>query len=459
MHKLYTTRHKTQQEKFMQSSLPSPHVIILAAGKGTRMRSDLPKVLHPVAGRSMLGHVLDVAGTLDASIQVVVGEHMQEYRQTITDLQPEATQIVQREQLGTGHAVQVAYANYAANYAGEAEQVIVLYGDTPLITPATLKALQGALAVHDLVVLGMRPHDPAQYGRLVCDNNNTLQAIVEYADATPQERAISLCNSGVMAMRCTILREQLPNLRNDNAKGEYYLTDLVALARAAGKSCGVVEAAESELRGVNNRAELAAVEAIWQQRTRQHWLLEGVSMQAPETVFFHYDTKLAPDVSLEPHIWFGKGVQVAGGVHIRAYSHIEGAVIGTNASIGPYARLRPGAILAEDVHLGNFVEVKNSTLHAGVKAGHLSYIGDAEIGEQTNIGAGTITCNYDGKHKHKTIIGRDAFIGSNTALVAPVVVGDGALIAAGSTITKDVPKDALAFARARQMVREKYSVF
>lgn len=415
--------------------------IILAAGLGTRMRSSLPKTLHRLGGQSMLRHLLASCASVFDRIVVVLGPDMEAVRREAAP----HTCVVQAERLGTAHA-----ALQAAGHFGEG-QVAVLYADNPLIRPQTLRRLLAGQTQRRLSLLAFRPADPGQYGRVVTDDGGLVERIVEYADATPDERGIGLCNAGVLCAAAADMRRWLQAVRNDNAKGEYYLTDLVALARADKRPVHAVEAPADELAGVNSRAELARAEATLQGWLREAAMDAGVTMTDPSSVFLSADTKLAADVTIEPNVVFGPGVTVASHVLIRAFSHIEGASIGSGSIVGPFARLRPGARLDTDVHVGNFVEIKASSLASGVKANHLSYLGDATVGEGTNIGAGTITCNYDGASKHRTAIGAHVFIGSDVALVAPVTVGDGAVVAAGSVITEDVAADALALARGRQV--------
>lgn len=423
----------------------SSAAIILAAGLGTRMRSTRPKVMHPLAGRPMIRHLLSACEARFGRIVVVVGPDMPELERTVA---PHGV-AVQRERLGTGHAALQA----APLLGGHDGDVAVLYGDNPLVSEATIGRLLAARAEADLVLLAMRPAEPGRYGRVVTGADGMVERIVEWADADEAERAIGLCNAGVVCARGPELVRWLSAVKNDNAKGEYYLTDVVALARAEGRRVRAVEAPEAELRGINSRAELAAAEAVLQGQLRAVALDAGVTMQAPETVFLAHDTLLSPDVVLEPHIVFGPGVTVEEGAMIRAFSHLEGCVVKRDAIIGPYARLRPGTVVEPRAHVGNFVELKATTLGQGAKANHLSYLGDATIGAGANIGAGTITCNYDGVNKHRTEIGEGAFIGSDTALVAPVKVGARALVGAGSVITADVPDDALAIARGHQAVK------
>ena len=427
----------------------STALIILAAGKGTRMMSDTPKVLHEIAHAPMLWHAMRAGQALAPDRTVVVTGHDAEaVAKSARAYDPDATCVLQEEQLGTGHAV--AQARPALDgFSGDA---IVLYGDTPFISEETLAAMQAARQTHDVVVLGFEPADPGRYGRLVTEGTSLLR-IVEWKDATDEERAITLCNSGVIAADSATLFDLLDNVGNDNASGEYYLTDVVSLARDRGLSATVVRCPESETLGINSRAELSAAEQQFQSLARAALIEDGVSLQAPDTVFLAWDTVIGRDAQIEPNVIFGPGVTVETGARIRAFSHLEGCHVSRGAVVGPYARLRPGAELSEDVHVGNFVEVKNATLAAGVKANHLTYIGDADVGERTNIGAGTITCNYDGVFKHRTRIGRDAFIGSDTMLVAPISVGDGAMTGSGSTITEDVPPGALGLGRAKQVTK------
>jgi bifunctional UDP-N-acetylglucosamine pyrophosphorylase/glucosamine-1-phosphate N-acetyltransferase len=422
--------------------------VILAAGLGTRMKSAQPKAAQRIGGRAMLQHLTMAAAHVFERVVVVVGPDMP----VLEALAAPHDVVVQHERLGTGHAARVAAAAFGDGL------VAVFYGDNPLLTPATMAALQGRAATGDagLVVLGMRPATPGAYGRLVMEDG-FLVRIVEAVEATEAERAITLCNAGGFVAQAADLRRWLQAITPGNAKGEYYLTDIVALARAEGVRVAVYEAAAEECLGVNSRAELAAAEAVFQSRARQAAMAAGVAMLAPETVFFAADTELAADVTVGPYVVFGPGVRIGPGVEVKAFSHLEDCVVGEGASIGPYARLRPGADIGPGAHVGNFCEIKASTLGPGAKVNHLTYIGDAEIGAATNIGAGTITCNYDGKAKHRTKIGANAFIGSNAALVAPVSVGDGASVAAGSVITEDVPQGALAFGRARQVIKERPS--
>ena len=423
----------------------SAAAIILAAGLGTRMRSTRPKVMHALAGRPMIRHLLAACEARFGRVVVVVGPDMPDLEAAVA---PHDV-AVQRERLGTGHAALQAMSQLG----GHPGDIAVLYGDNPLVTEATLGRLLAARAEADLVLLAMRPADPGRYGRVVTAPDGMVERIVEWADADAADRAIDLCNAGVVCAASADLFRWLSAVKNDNAKGEYYLTDVVALARAEGLRVRAIEAPEAELRGINSRAELAAAEAELQSRLRLAALEAGVTMTAPETVFLCHDTRLGPDVVVEPHVVFGPGVTVGEGATIRAFSHLEGCVVKRDAIIGPYARLRPATVVEARAHVGNFVELKATTLGEGAKANHLAYLGDASIGAGANIGAGTITCNYDGVHKHRTDIGQGAFIGSNTALVAPVQVGARALVGAGSVITRDVPDDALAIARGQQSVK------
>jgi bifunctional UDP-N-acetylglucosamine pyrophosphorylase/glucosamine-1-phosphate N-acetyltransferase len=424
--------------------------VVLAAGEGTRMRSLRPKALHAVGGRSLIAHVLAAAGRKGAQTAVVIGPGQAAVAAEVKRVDPAAEVYVQTERRGTAHAV-LAARKAIARGVGE---ILIVLADTPLITPATLDRLMRALgAGAGVAVLGFRPSDPAGYGRLVVEGGE-LVAIREEKDAKPAERALTLCNAGAMALDGRHALAILDKIDDRNAKREFYLTDAVAIARAMGLKVVVIETEEDEVRGINTRAQLAEAEAVLQRRLRQQWMEAGVTMVAPETVFLSADTKLAKDVVIEPHVVFGEGVVVEEGALIRSFSHLEGAHVGRGARVGPFARLRPGTDLGADVHIGNFVEVKAASIEAGAKANHLAYIGDARVGEGANVGAGTITCNYDGAAKHHTDIGKGAFIGSNAALVAPVAIGDGAYVGSGSVITHDVPADALAVARGRQVVKE-----
>ena len=424
----------------------SNSVIILAAGKGTRMESDLPKVLHHLAGAPMLLHVMKSSATLEPEQLVIIAGHGADAVSAVARDYNETAQVVlQSEQLGTGHAVSQA-KSALADCTGD---VIVLYGDTPFVRPETLQALLAARKTADIVVLGFQAANAGRYGRLVMQGS-AVSRIVEYKDASEQERAITFCNSGVICAKADVLFSLLEAVGNDNASKEYYLTDIVQLANDRNLSVAAVHCDEAETMGINSRAELAQAEASFQSRTRMEMMALGVSLTAPETVYFAYDTVLGRDSQVEPNVVFGPGVTVENGARIRAFSHLEGCHISSGAVVGPYARLRPGAELAENVRIGNFVEIKNARIEDGAKVNHLSYIGDANIGEASNIGAGTVTCNYDGVGKHHTEIGASVFIGSNTMLVAPVTVGDAAMTASGSVITKNVEPGALAIARSEQ---------
>ena len=425
--------------------------VILAAGDSTRMKSSKSKVLHDVGNRPMIAHVVDAvrrAGIAD--IALVVGRDAERVTEAARIDGVSVSPYLQTERLGTGHAVLMAREAIARGY----DDILIAYGDVPLLTDAPLRQARAGLAEgQDVVVIGFETATPTGYGRLLTENG-ALVAIREEKDATEAERRITRCNSGLMAINGQRALALLEKIGNSNAKGEYYLTDIVEIVRAEGGKASVVDASETELTGCNNRAELAVVERLWQERARQAVMLSGVTMIAPETVFLSHDTVLGRDVVIEPHVVFGPGVTVEAGVVIHAFSHLEGATVRAGAEVGPYARLRPGASLGEGSKVGNFCEVKKAEIGAGAKVNHLSYIGDAEIGAKANIGAGTITCNYDGYNKFVTVIGPNAFIGSNTSLVAPVTVGAGAITGSGSVITEDVPADALALGRARQTTIE-----
>jgi bifunctional UDP-N-acetylglucosamine pyrophosphorylase/glucosamine-1-phosphate N-acetyltransferase len=422
--------------------------IILAAGKGTRMKSDLHKVLHPIAGRAMLDHLLGVVDRLQPAHKIVVVGSGREQVEHLVSARGGKV-VVQERQLGTAHAVRQA-ETALAGFDGD---VLVLYGDTPLVEAETMSHMLERLSASDrpaVVVVGFRPEDAGAYGRIVAAADGTIEKMVEYKDASSDERAIDLCNSGLMAARAEDLFALLGDVNNENAAGEYYLPDIVMLARGGGRRSVVIEAQPWEMAGVNSRAELALVEAEWQRRRRLKAMADGVTLVAPETVWFAHDTQIGRDCLIEPHVVFGPGVRIEEGVTIRGFSHIEGASIARGAEIGPYARLRPGAEIGEKAKVGNFVEIKKARLGPGAKANHLSYIGDAEVGARANVGAGTITCNYDGFLKYRTTIGEGAFIGSNSALVAPVTIGAGAIVGAGSVVTRDVDADALALGRGEQ---------
>jgi bifunctional UDP-N-acetylglucosamine pyrophosphorylase / glucosamine-1-phosphate N-acetyltransferase len=423
--------------------------IILAAGKGTRMKSDLHKVLHPIAGRPMLLHLMDAVDALKpAKKVVVVGSGKDQLEKALGG---SAELAVQEPQYGTGHAVQQAQAALSG-FDGD---VLILYGDVPFVPTATMQAMIDRLNAGDapaVVVLAFEPDDTQSYGRVIAEGDRILK-MVEHKDATEAERACRLCNSGLMAVKARDLFGLLARVTDDNAAKEFYLVDIVNIANADGRMCAVVKTDPFDVAGINSRAELAQMEGQWQQRRRRKAMDDGASLIAPKTVWFAYDTVIGRDVLIEPNVFFGPGVTIADHAKIRSFCHIEGAIIGEGAEVGPYARLRPGAVLGEKSKIGNFVEVKKATLGKGAKANHLSYIGDTDVGAGANIGAGTITCNYDGYFKYKTVIGEGAFIGSNSALVAPVTIGAGAIVGAGSTVTSDVSADALALVRPEQ--REK----
>ena len=425
--------------------------IVLAAGEGTRMRSSQPKVLHAVAAQSLLAHVLNaVRGAGVGPITVVIGPEQEEVAAEALRIVPDAAIAVQRERRGTAHAVLAAKAAIER----EPDDILIVYGDTPLIRPATLSRLRAPLAEGAAIaVLGFRPCDPSGYGRLIMAGDE-LSAIREEADASPGERAIGFCNGGIMGLAGKTALAILERIGNDNRKGEFYLTDAVEIARDMKLRATAIEVEEDEVRGINTKAQLAEAEAVAQTRLRQAALDSGATLVAPETVFLAADTKLGRDVVVEPYVVFGPKVTVEEGAVIHSFSHLAGAHVGKNVSVGPFARLRPGTRLGDNSRIGNFVEVKETVVEAGAKANHLSYIGDAVVGANANIGAGTITCNYDGSDKHRTTIGKNAFIGSNSALVAPVEIGDGAYIGSGSVITENVPADALAVGRGRQVVKE-----
>ncbi len=436
----------------MSVSVSAPlAVIILAAGQGTRMKSDLHKVLHPIAGRPMLLHLLSSVAALTPQRQVVVvGAGREQVEKAVAGRNVEVA--VQAEQLGTGHAVAQARAALA-DFDGD---VLILYGDVPLVQAQTMQAMIARLHEDDApacVVLGFRPADPAAYGRIIAVSDGRIGKMVEYKDASEDERKTDLCNSGLMAVRAADLFTLLDRVGNQNAAGEYYLPDIVMLAASDGRVSAVIEADAAQVAGVNSRSELAAVEAGWQAARREAAMRDGVTLIAPDTVYFAYDTQLGRDVTIEPNVVFGPGAFVEDGAVIHAFSHIEGARVGRKASVGPFARLRPGAVLGESAKVGNFVEIKNATLGKGAKANHLSYVGDATVGEGANIGAGAITCNYDGYFKHQTVIGDRAFIGSNSALIAPVRIGRDAIVAAGSAVSRDVGDGELRLVRAEQFVK------
>jgi len=423
-------------------------VIVLAAGQGTRMRSDTHKVLHPIAGRPMLMHLLATVEAMGAKHSVVVvGKGREQLEKALEG--HGVTTALQAEQKGTGHAVQMAEA--ALSDAGG--PILILYGDTPFVTRETLERMLDRLVAEDdpgVVVLASSPADGKSYGRVILDGDDRISKMVEYKDANEAERAVKLCNSGMMAVQSSDLFRWLAKVGNANAAGEYYLPDIVMIAKDEGRNPVAIEGEPFETAGVNSRAELAALEEDWQSRRRWQALEQGATLIDPESVWFSADTELGRDCTIEPHVVFGPGVKIADGATIRAFSHIEGAVIATGCEVGPFARLRPGTVLGEGAKVGNFVEVKKAEIGAGAKANHLSYIGDATVGEKANIGAGTITCNYDGFGKYRTEIGAGAFIGSNSALVAPVSIGEGAIVGAGSVVTKNVAADELVIARGEQ---------
>jgi len=420
--------------------------VVLAAGKGTRMKSDRHKVLHPIAGRPMLLHLLDSVDRLGPAAKVVVvGDKRAQVEAAVAE--SGAAVVTQEPQLGTAHAVLQA-REALAGFDGD---VLLMFGDVPLIRTETMRAMLDALGGDvACAVLGFRPADAAAYGRIVARADGTIEKMVEFKDASEAERAVDLCNSGLMAVRAEDLWPLLDRVGNDNAASEYYLPDVVMIANADGRRSVVVETGADEVAGINSRAELAAVEARWQAARRAEMMAAGVTLIDPATVWFAHDTVVGRDVVIGPNVFFGPGVAVDDGAVIHAFSHLEGARVGANAEVGPYARLRPGAQLGEKSKVGNFVEVKKAKLGRGAKANHLTYLGDAEVGAGANVGAGTITCNYDGFFKYKTVIGEGAFIGSNSALVAPVTIGAGAIVGAGSTVTQDVPADALRLVRPEQ---------
>ncbi len=424
--------------------------VILAAGDSTRMKSSMSKVLHPVAGLPMIAHVMRAVAAADASdVALVLGRDAEAVAAAAKMPHLATESYLQTERRGTGHAVLAARAAIARGY----DDILIAYGDVPLITAETLKTAREALAAgNDIVVIGFETGSPTGYGRLLVEDGQ-LVAIREERDASEEERKVTRCNSGLMAINGNRALEWLDRIGNANSKGEYYLTDIVEIARAAGARVVAVDAPETEVMGCNNRAELAMIERVWQERRRHELMLSGVTLIAPETVFLSYDTDIGQDALVEPNVVFGPGVTVEGGAIIHAFSHLEGASVASGATVGPFARLRPGANLAADSKVGNFCEVKKAEIGKGAKVNHLTYIGDAFVGAGSNIGAGTITCNYDGVNKHVTRIGEGAFIGSNSSLVAPVTIGNNALVASGSVITEDVPADALALGRARQEMK------
>ncbi|TIX89143.1 bifunctional UDP-N-acetylglucosamine diphosphorylase/glucosamine-1-phosphate N-acetyltransferase GlmU [Rhizobium sp. P44RR-XXIV] len=424
--------------------------IILAAGDSTRMKSSISKVLHPIAGRPMIAHVMEAITRTDISAAaLVVGRNADEVSAAASIGGITVESYLQKERLGTGHAVLAAREAIARGY----DDIIVAYGDVPLLTDVPLRAARQGLAEgNDIVVIGFHTDSPNAYGRLLVKDGELI-AIREAKDATDAELAVTWCNSGLMAINGRKALDLLDRIGNSNAKGEYYLTDLVEIARSLGGRAVAVDAPEVEMTGCNNRAELAFIERLWQERRRHELMLSGVTMIAPETVFLSYDTVIGQDALIEPNVVFGPGAVIEGGAIVHSFSHVEGAHVSAGATVGPFARLRPGADLASGSKVGNFCEVKNGKIGEGAKVNHLTYIGDATIGAGSNVGAGTITCNYDGVNKYQTHIGANAFIGSNSSLVAPLHIGDGAYVASGSVITEDVPDNALAFGRARQEIK------
>jgi bifunctional UDP-N-acetylglucosamine pyrophosphorylase / glucosamine-1-phosphate N-acetyltransferase len=438
-----------------QSSSRSCLAIVLAAGEGTRMKSAKPKVLHQVANRSMLGHVLATLAQAGAtSTAVVIGPDREDVAKEVQKISSKARTFVQKDRLGTAHAVLSARESLAQ----PADDVIIAFGDTPLILPETFTKLRAPLAEGAAVVaMGFEAKDPTGYGRFITKGNELL-AIREHRDASEVERSITLCNGGLMAIRGDLALTLLDRVENKNTKGEYYLTDIVEIAHSLGHRTAIAVVSEEEVHGVNDRAQLAAAERMIQDRLRQAAMACGVTLIAPETVFFSHDTRLGQDVVVEPHVVFGPGVVVEEGAVIHGFSHLEGAQIASAAGVGPFARLRPGAAIGPKAKVGNFVEIKNTELGAGAKVSHLTYLGDASVGAEANIGAGTITCNYDGFAKHRTEIGEGAFIGSNSSLVAPITIGKGAFVGSGSVITESIPDDALGLGRGRQTIKEGWAI-
>jgi bifunctional UDP-N-acetylglucosamine pyrophosphorylase/glucosamine-1-phosphate N-acetyltransferase len=428
--------------------MPGRTIVVLAAGEGTRMKSDTPKVLHRIGGAPLIAHTLaTLRAAGPARVAVVVGPGRGDVAAEVRRLAPKADVFVQRARLGTAHAVLAAREAFARG-----EDVLVVFGDTPLLRAETLRSLFAALSEASICVLGFRPDDASGYGRLIMDGER-LVAIREEKDATAQQRRIGLCNAGAMALSGKVAAELLARIGNDNAKREFYLTDAVVVARSLGLSCVVREASEEEVMGINDRKQLAEAEATLQTRLRAAALAGGATLIAPDTVFLSADTRIGRDAVIEPYVVFGPGCVVGEGARVRAFSHLEGARLDKGASVGPFARLRPGARLGKKARVGNFVEVKEAAIEAGAKVNHLAYIGDGRVGADANIGAGTIFCNFDGRRKHRTDVGRGAFIGSNSALVAPVRIGADAYVGSGSVITEDVPPRALALARGRQVVK------
>ncbi len=424
-------------------------VIILAAGKGTRMNSDLPKILHTVCGKAMIEHVINTAQNLNPNkIITVVNNDVLEQVMHLNQL---SEFVVQEQQLGTADAVKPALEKLK-DFKGS---VVIVYADTPLITSDTLSEMLGRLVESDVVVLGFEAENPGEYGRLIIDEEGCLKEIVEYKDADLMQKQINLCNSGVIAAKSGVLSEAVFKIDNNNKKAEYYLTDIIKIANKAKQKCSFILCKEEEVLGVNNRVQLSDVEYILQQKLRYRAMTDGVTLIDPKTVYFSFDTVLGKDVVIHPNVVFGSKVRIEDNVEIKSFSHIEGAIIASECIVGPFARIRPGTKLERGARVGNFVEIKKAKIGKGSKIGHLSYIGDATLGDKVNIGAGTVTCNYDGKNKHKTNIESGAFIGSNTSIVAPVNIGTGAVVAAGSTITKNVDSNSLAIARSHQIIKKK----
>lgn len=441
----------TSRDSFTTSPARSCLAIVLAAGEGTRMKSDKPKVLHQVANRSLLGHVLSVVTEAGATqVAVVIGPDREDSEKEVRRNLPEARTFVQRERLGTAHAVLSARESLAMKL----DDVIVAYADTPLVKPSTFATLRAPLAKGAaVVVMAFEAKDPTGYGRLITSGQELL-AIREHRDASEEERKISLCNGGLMAIRGDVALTLLDKVGNDNAKGEFYLTDIVEIARELGLEAAVSVVPEEEVHGVNDRVQLAAAERMIQDRLREAAMASGVTLVAPETVFLSHDTKLGQDVIVEPNVVFGPGVTVEAGVVIHSFSHLEGTRVASGASVGPFARLRPGAVIGPKAKVGNFVEIKNTDVGSGAKVSHLTYLGDATVGAEANIGAGTITCNYDGFGKYHTEIGEGAFVGSNSSLVAPITIGRGAFVGSGSVITENVPENSLGLGRGRQVTKD-----
>ncbi|NDF12385.1 MAG: bifunctional UDP-N-acetylglucosamine diphosphorylase/glucosamine-1-phosphate N-acetyltransferase GlmU [Proteobacteria bacterium] len=449
--------HKKKSKDASKGSSPQVTAIILAAGKGTRMKSEIDKVMHKVAGKTLVRYVVDAVNAIVADeVVAVIAPTMEAVRDEVLEAFPKAAFARQKERLGTGHAVICAETEVESRKG----VTLILYGDTPFISPDTLKEMLRTVRANAkmaVCVLGFSPKHPSDYGRLIIDQQGNLAEIVEYKDASDAERKVRLCNSGVMAVRTELLFDLLSKVNNKNAKGEYYLTDIVKIARENGYICGVVEAHEAEVMGINNRANLAEAEKVVQRHLRERAMENGATLIDPETVFFHHDTKLGRDVTVHPFVVFGAGVEVADGVNIRSFTHIEKAFIDDGAVLGPYARIRPGSDIGKNAHIGNFVEIKKARVEEGAKINHLSYVGDAFVGAGANIGAGTITCNYDGYSKYNTYIGKGAFIGSDTALIAPVKVGEGAIVGAGTTVFNDVPPHALAINEKKQKIVKEYA--